>query len=92
MVKELEQKITELASEWYTLIGSDHHKDRDCHWYIRTVWSYGRSPVYMIEHHGYILDDISETWGNYELACIRLKELLTEAIANERRDQTAPPE
>jgi hypothetical protein len=92
MVKELEQKITNLTAEWYQLIGSDHHKDRDCHWYIRTSWSYGGSPVYVIEHRGYILDEIYETWGSYELACIRLKELLTAAIANEKNEQAAPPE
>jgi hypothetical protein len=70
------QKITDLTDKLYELIGRDHHKDRDCHYFIETKWSYGRPPVYVIVHNGYIFDDISEEWASYELACIRLKELL----------------
>ena len=73
-------KITKLTNQWYTLIGSDHHKDRDCHWYIETKWSYGQPPVYIIQHYGYILDEINETWSDYNLALDRLKHILTREI------------
>lgn len=74
------EEITKLTEEWYTLIGSDHHKDRDCHWYIETKWSYGQPTKYIVQHYGYIIDEISETWKTYELALERLKEILTEEI------------
>lgn len=79
-MKETIDEITSLTDEWYSLIGKDHHKDRDCHWYIETKWSYGQSPSYSIHHYGYILDEISENWSSYELAMGRLKEILTEEI------------
>jgi hypothetical protein len=79
-MKELIDEITKLTEEWYNLIGPDHHKDRDCHWYIETKWSYGMSPIYCIHHYGYILDEITENWGSYELALGRLKEILTNEI------------
>jgi len=74
------EEITKLTEEWYRLIGPEHHKDRDCHWYIETKWSYGQTPTYTIQHYGYILDDISETWGSYDLALNRLKEILEREI------------
>lgn len=79
-MKTIIEEITELTDEWYFLIGKDHHKDRDCHWYIETKWSYGEPPKYIIQHYGYILDEIQETWKTYELALERLKEILTEEI------------
>ena len=86
-MKNIIKEVTELTDEWYKLIGSDHHKDRDCHWYIETKWSYGSSPVYVIQHYGYILDEIVETWSEYELALKRLKEILIEKIEEEKRLQ-----
>lgn len=80
-------EITELTKEWYNLIGRDHHKDRDCHWYVETKWSYGNKPLYVIHHYGYILDNIEEIWGTYELALNRLKEIIQEAINNEKADK-----
>ncbi len=78
------QEITKLTEEWYILIGPDHHKDRDCHWYIETIWSYGNKPEYIIRHYGYILDEIEERWESYELALGRLKEILEEKIKEEK--------
>ena len=34
------KEITKLTDEWYFLIGKDHCKDRDFHWYVETKWSY----------------------------------------------------
>lgn len=81
------KEITDLTQQWYTLIGPDHHKDRDCHWYIETKWSYGQPPIYIIQHYGYIIDEVSETWNNYELALGRLKELLTIEIKGYTKDR-----
>ena len=81
------EEITKLTDEWYRLIGSDHHKDRDCHWYIETKWSYGQPPKYSVQHFGYILDEIVETWTDYNMALNRLKEILMEKIEEEKRLQ-----
>ena len=79
-MKTIIEEITELTEEWYTLIGPDHHKDRDCHWCIETKWSYGKPPIYIMQHYGYIISELKETWKTYELALERLKEILTEEI------------
>ena len=78
------QDITELTEEWYKLIAPDHHKDRDCHWYIETVWSYGNVPTYAVRHYGYILDKIEEEYDSYESALHGLKETLQYWIEKEK--------
>lgn len=78
------QDITELTEEWYKLIGPDHHKDRDCHWYIETKWSYGNVPTYKVQHYGYILDTIDEEYDSYESALHGLKETLEYWIKQEK--------
>jgi hypothetical protein len=55
----LEQEITTLTEKWYRYVNLDHHKDRDCHWYIEKRYSYGDEPYYQAFHHGYIIDDWS---------------------------------
>ena len=80
-MKDLLDEITKLTGEWYKLIGSDHHKDRDCHWYIETKWSYGNSPVYIVNHYGYIItDEINESCSTYEDALKTLKKILYREI------------
>ena len=76
----LVEEITQLTEEWYKFIVSDHHKDRDCHWYIETKWSYGDPPKYTIQHWGYLLDDITEEFPSYEEALVGLKETLKKEI------------
>lgn len=78
------EQITKLTDEWYRLIGKDHHKDRDCHWYIETKWSYGLAPKYIVCHYGYIIDTIEEECNSYDLALIKLKDILTEEIKQYR--------
>ena len=78
---QLINEITKLTEEWYHLIGPDHHKDRDCHWHINTTWSYGNSPVYVIEHFGYIIDDhVIQACATYEDALKTLNILLKKEI------------
>lgn len=52
----LENRIIELSNFWYSYVNKDHHKDRDCHFYIKEVYSYGEKPYWRIEHYGYIVD------------------------------------
>ena len=83
-MENIVQEITKLTEEWYHLIGKDHHKDRDCHWYIETKWSYGQSPKYNVQHWGYILGDIVEECNSYDQALVKLKEILTKEIKEYR--------
>jgi hypothetical protein len=86
--KKLTEDITKLTEEWYFLIGKDHHKDRDCHWYIETKWSYGYEPVYTVQHFGYVIHpDVEIEYSSYYEALRGLKELLTQHIAEEKRNQ-----
>ena len=81
------EEITELTKQWYTLIGSDHHKDKDCHWYAETRWSYGDLPKYTVWHNGYILDKIEEECDSYDEALLKLKEILIEKIEEEKKNK-----
>jgi hypothetical protein len=80
MNRELLDDITNLTAAWYELIGGDHHKDRDCHWYVETKWSYGNTPTYKVHHFGYILDTIEQVYDTYEEALHGLKETLESSI------------
>ena len=51
------QKITELTNKWYIYVNLDHHKTKDCIWYIETAYKYGEPPKYIACHYGYILSD-----------------------------------
>lgn len=83
-MKDIIEEITKLTDEWYCLIGPDHHKDRDCHWYVETKWSYGFPPKYLVCHYGYILDTIERECDSYESALGTLKEILTSEIEEYR--------
>ena len=52
----IEEEITFLTSLWYKYVSHDHHKDRDCHFFIEKVWSYGNEPYYQPHHAGYIME------------------------------------
>jgi hypothetical protein len=86
-MENLTSEITKLTEEWYFLIGKDHHKDRDAHWYIETKWSYGYPPVYTVQHYGYILDNIEEECSSYEEALTVLRDTLKEKIEEEKKKQ-----
>jgi hypothetical protein len=86
-MKDKIQTITQLTDEWYKLIGKDHHKDRDCHFYINTVWSYGKDQTYRVEHHGYVADEIDEDFETYDKALDFLEYKLQKMIKEEMRHQ-----
>jgi hypothetical protein len=85
-IQEILNQITELSKEWYILIGSDHHKDRDCHFYINTVWSYGKKQKYRVEHYGYIFRDIEEEFDTYDAAAQFLLNKIKEMIKIVEKD------
>ncbi len=80
-LKNLEQQIIELTKKYYNYVSLDHHKDRDCHWYINKVYSYGEPAKYTVEHHGYISDRwTSQTVDNEEDAMLLLINKITRDI------------
>jgi hypothetical protein len=87
-MNDLIADITKLTETWYKLIGSEHHKDRDCHWKISTLWSYGNPPVYCVEHSGYIRNHINIPCASYTEALSVLKAELERAISEEKEFQS----
>lgn len=86
-----EIQVKDLCMKYHQVIGNDHHKDRDCHFFISKRWSYGQWPTYEIEHNGYLMDkqpEQLEQFTTYEAARDGLIAMLTRAIASEteRRD------
>ncbi len=77
--------ITKLTYQWYDLIARDHHKDKDCHFYIETKWSYGQPPKYWVRHYGYIMYNFEgEEYNTYEEALDGLISFLEKAIEDEQ--------
>lgn len=79
-------KITRLANEWQNLIGNDHHKDRDCHFSISKIWSYGQSPTFRVEHFGYIWDSFSKEFKTQDEAEEFLLDKLTQMVEFEKHN------
>jgi hypothetical protein len=77
-------EITALAAEYYALVRRDHHKDRDCHWYIETRWSYDQPPKYIARHYGYVTEELDAEHGSYREALVALRAYLREAIAAQK--------
>lgn len=88
-MENIVEEITKLTDEWYFLIGKDHHKDRCCHWYIETKWSYGNPPEYIVRHYGYIRDTVEVVCSSYNDALIALKAELVNAIKEEKEFKDA---
>lgn len=86
-MEKIIEEITKLTDEWYCLIGREHHKDRDCHWYIETRWSYGLPPEYIMQHYGYIRNNVEVVCSSYEDALVALKAELENAIKEEKEHQ-----
>ena len=79
-----EKYIIKLTNDYYELISADHHKDRDCHWYVNKVWSYGDKPMYRVEHYGYCYEEFYEDFVTYEKARDYLISKLEDAIKGEK--------
>ncbi len=77
----LEKEIEILTQKWYRYVNLDHHKDRDCHWYITKTYSYGDEAYYEAHHSGYILDHwTSPRCGTEEMASTLLRNKLKHEI------------
>lgn len=79
-MSDLEEELTELSAQWMSLIGGDHHKDRDCHFYITRTWSYGQEPKWVAEHYGYMYEFPKLESTSYDRCVEHLIMHLKEAI------------
>jgi hypothetical protein len=52
----MKKQIQELTEKWYRYVNKNHHKDRDCHFYIETAYSYGDKPTFTAYHEGYVAE------------------------------------
>ncbi len=90
MTADIQKEIVKLSEQWYELISSNHHKDKDCHWYIETRWSYGEQPEFRVLHHGYITDDIEIACDSYDTALMELRTIIKRAIEREKELEKLP--
>lgn len=82
----LEKEIENLSRAWYYFVGVDHHKDRDCHWYVTQYFSYGQKPYFQSWHSGYIASDFEGSkCDTIEEAQEELRDRLLLEIHNAKR-------
>jgi len=80
-----QEKIVQLTDKWYRFIVKDHHKDKDCHWYIEVDFAYGQEPTFKAFHFGYLAGDLElPSRTTYAEAEEDLLELIEAAIEKER--------
>ena len=60
--------IPKLMALWYRTIGLETHQDQDCHFTIKTRFSYGGQVRFFLTHHSSIDKDIQEEYWSYEFA------------------------
>ena len=92
---DLELVVHGLIKSYYQLISGDHHKDRDCHFFIAKRWSYADDPYYEIMHSGYIMDTQPEQrdmYHTYKDARAGLIAMLTRGIESETKRRNASGE
>jgi predicted glutamine amidotransferase len=82
-VAHWEDLIEKALALWYDIIGGEHHKDRDCHFYIEREYSTYRTATWTVYHNGYILKDHKEEFPSFEQALRGLLTFLLEKIAEE---------
>ena len=87
---DVQEDIVRLSEEWHDLISGDHHKDKDCHWYIETRWSYGKQPEFRVLHHGYVTDNIEIACDSYDTALMELRTIIKRAIEREKELEKLP--
>ena len=83
IMKENEECLHRLLQLWYKIIGPQHHKDRDCHFFIERHYCTYKDPVWTVRHHGYILKDFDEEFKTFNLALQGLITFLISKIAEE---------
>ena len=75
--------VQDALALWYEVIAEDHHKDRDCHFYIEREYSTYRPGGWCAYHNGYILKDYREEFPTFEQALQGLLTFLLEKLAEE---------
>lgn len=58
----MKKEFIEATERWYREVNKDHHKDRDCHWYVGVEkdYAYGddaETQCWFVKHNGYIIDE-----------------------------------
>lgn len=88
-------EIVRLTRLWHEGVSLDHHKDRDCHWYITVKYSYGDQPTFTASHNGYIGPQWQgEEFTTYAQAAADLKHKLERCIEDRiawAREQLVDP-
>lgn len=79
------KEILRLTKFWYKYINLNHHKDRDCYFYITEIWGYGEMPKYRVEHYGYIYNEKIIMCNTYKQAQKELTKLLKSIIKKEKK-------
>jgi len=83
--KDLNKEILRLTDLWYTYVSLGYHKDKDCYWYINTVYSYGNKPIYEVSHDGYVFDNgTTSLYPSYIKAQKGLIKMINQAFKEEK--------
>ena len=77
-MKDLVKKLLDI---WYACL-IDHHKDRDCHFYIEQKFSYGTKEQWSVYHSGYLYRWECDE-DSYEQCLAKLSNKLKEMIEQE---------
>jgi len=73
-----------LLDMWYRYVSMDHHKERDCHWYVSTDFRYGHETKYTVYHDGYICDEsVYFECSSYKEALAKLKDAVLAAFRSQ---------
>ncbi len=81
----MKKEIIELTQKWHEYISPNHHKDRDCHWYIEVDYAYGEEPIFTACHYGYVADALmGEPQGTLEDAERDLLNLIKKAVGQQK--------
>ena len=85
--KENQERILKLTELWYEYLNKDHHKAKNCYWYIEQTWSHGNLPYYAVLHYGYVYEMPKKLFGKkyytYEDAEKALIKLILSAFRKE---------
>jgi hypothetical protein len=82
--KQLYKRLNTALEAWYKIISTDHHKTRDCNFYITTVFCCFEEPKFFWEHNGYLLGDcMGERKDTYIEALHDLVMWLEKAVVDE---------
>lgn len=76
----IDEELQDLTSKWFEYVSLDHHKDRDCHFYITLDYKYGGMPIFGIDHYGYVGDEFHAKAHTLDKAKKILKERIEQMI------------